>query len=49
VETDNIEHLQAFLQPGAGATTCERRNRRPVRTDSAQRDLLRDPIDLGCS
>ena len=23
VETDDIEHLHAFLQPGAGVTTCE--------------------------
>jgi hypothetical protein len=23
VETDDIAHLQAFLQPGTGVTTCE--------------------------
>ena len=23
VETDDIAHLQAFLKPGAGVTTCE--------------------------
>src|SRR3954451_13448235 len=23
VETDDIEHLHAFLRPGAGVTTCE--------------------------
>jgi hypothetical protein len=23
VETDDIKHLQAFLKPGAGVTTCE--------------------------